>query len=76
MTVSKETAKIAGRIASIVTIERLRGMDVEQAGELFAAIQLMAEDAMQRFPTARTGLTDLLQELKDSMKPKVMVTLQ
>ena len=76
MTVSKETAKLAGQVAAFVTRERLHGMDVEQAEELFAAIELMAEDVMLRFPTTRANLTDMLREMRDSLKPRPTVTLQ
>lgn len=76
MRVSREAAKLAGRLAMLVTISRVRGQDVDSGvRNYFDALEHAAKDAAIRDPSIKSMTDDLIKQLQDALiaKPKVVM---
>ena len=77
MKVSRDAAKVAGRLAMLVTITRVRGMDLRgPVVQQFMALEQAANDAAARDQSIRPMVDSLIKQLRDELQDKPKVKLQ
>ena len=75
--VSREAAKLAGRLAMLVTISRTRGEDLKGGVmNYFMALENSAIDAAARDVSIRPMVDDLITQLREALKDKPKVIMQ